>query len=378
VDNITHSLIGATLAELAVPANASSAQRRLFFTAGIIAANLPDADLVYTSISPPPIGYLLHHRGHTHTIVGCIALAAAFWAVVKIIPGLRRAVSEAPRRFWTLIAVALLSHITADSWNVYGVHPFWPFDNRWYYGDAINIYEPWLFLFLGVAAAWNTQHPRGRLVMTGVVIAIPLALAGLGMMASGALVALSVVGIGLGWAMRHMVPARRSALAATAVIVFVIGMFGMNHIAHAASIASLPDREGALVDVVLSPRAAMPVCWTTLTIQKVESRGEYVMRRGQLALFSNVCGTRTDVATVDWSTTLHESLPRLRGLARSDCWVRAWLQFGRAPVATATDISDIRFGSAGFTTMPLGGHTGCPQHLTNWTMPRADLGLEPQ
>jgi inner membrane protein len=378
VDNITHSLIGATLAELAVPATASSAQRRLFFTAGIIAANLPDADLVYTAISPPPIGYLLHHRGHTHTLVGCVALAAAFWLVVKIIPGLRRAVSEAPRRFWTLIAVALLSHLTADSWNVYGVHPFWPFDNRWYYGDAINIYEPWLFLFLGIAAAWNTKHPGGRLVMTAIVVALPLALAWLGMMASGALVALSIVGIGLGWAMRHMPPARRSALATTAVIVFVLGMFGMNRIAHAASVASLPEREGELVDVVLSPRAAVPVCWTTLTIQKDESRGEYVLRRGQLALFANVCGTRTDVATVDWSTPLHESLPRLRGLARDDCWVRAWLQFGRAPVVTATGISDIRFGSAGFTNMPIGGRAGCPQHLTNWTMPRADLGLEPR
>jgi inner membrane protein len=378
VDNITHSLIGATLAELAVPANASSAQRRLFYTAGIIAANLPDADLVYTSISPAPIGYLLHHRGHTHTIVGCAALAAAFWLVVKIIPALRRAVAESPRRFWTLVVVALLSHITADSWNVYGVHPFWPVDNRWYYGDAINIYEPWLFLFLGVGVAWNTKSPRGRLVMTAIVVALPLVLAWLGMMAPGALVALSLVGIGLGWVMRQMPPARRSALASTAVIVFVLAMFGMNRIAYAASLASLPEREGELVDVVLSPRAAVPLCWTTLTIQKHESRDEYVMRRGQLALFANVCGTRTNAATVDWSTTWHESLSRLRGLSRDNCWVRAWLQFGRAPVATATEISDIRFGGAGFTSMPIGGHSGCPRHLTNWTMPRADLGLEPQ
>jgi len=214
--------------------------------------------------------------------------------------------------------------------------------------------------------------------MTAIVIALPLALASFGMMAPGALVALSVVGIGLAWAMRHMAPARRSALATTAVIVFVLGMFGMNRIAYAASLASLPEREGELVDVVLSPRAAVPVCWTTLTIQKVESRGEYVLRRGQLALFANVCDTRTDVAEVDWSDTWNESLSHLRGLARDNCWVRAWLQFGRAPVATTTDISDIRFGSAGFTSMPIGGHSGCPQRLTNWTMPRADLGLEPR
>ena len=38
VENITHSLVGATLAELALPASASPDQRRLFFTAGIVAA----------------------------------------------------------------------------------------------------------------------------------------------------------------------------------------------------------------------------------------------------------------------------------------------------------------------------------------------------
>lgn len=371
MDNITHSLIGATLAELALPANASSAQRRLFFTAGILTANLPDADLVYTSITPPPLGYLLHHRGHTHTIVGCAALAVLVWLIVKIIPPLRRTVAEAPRRFWMLIGIALLSHITADSWNVYGVHPFWPIDNRWYYGDAVNIYEPWLFVFLGVAAAWNTRSPRGRLVMTAIVVALPVVLVWLGMMALGALVALSIVGIGLGWAMRGMSPTRRSAVASAAVVVFVAGMFGMNRIAHAASLASLPERQGEIVDVVLSPRAAVPICWSTLTIQKDESRAEYVLRRGHLALFANACGARA--GTVDWSMAMHESLPRLRELARDDCWARAWLQFGRVPVATPSSISDIRFGSAGFTTMPLSGHAGCPTRLTNWTMPRADL-----
>src|ERR1044071_6731268 len=74
VENITHSLVGATLAELALPAGARPAQRRVFFFTGIVAANLPDADLFYTRIAPPPLGYLLHHRGHTHTIVGCVVL----------------------------------------------------------------------------------------------------------------------------------------------------------------------------------------------------------------------------------------------------------------------------------------------------------------
>ena len=56
------------------------------------------------------------------------------------------------------MACALLSHIVADAWNSYGVHPFWPFDNHWYYGDAINIYEPWLWVILGVTV--GAEHTR--------------------------------------------------------------------------------------------------------------------------------------------------------------------------------------------------------------------------
>ena len=93
MENITHSLVGATLAELALPAAATPAQRRLFYAAGIVAANLPDADLLYTSIIAPPLGYLLHHRGHTHTVVG-LAVQAALIGVVCMLPALARRIGD--------------------------------------------------------------------------------------------------------------------------------------------------------------------------------------------------------------------------------------------------------------------------------------------
>jgi inner membrane protein len=129
VDNLTHSLVGAALAELTLPADAPRATRRTFFITGVIAANLPDADLVYTRITAPPIGYLLHHRGHTHTVAG-IALLGVAIAAVCALPVIRATVGAWRHRLWLLIALALASHLVLDSWNSYGVHPFWPISSR--------------------------------------------------------------------------------------------------------------------------------------------------------------------------------------------------------------------------------------------------------
>src|SRR5215204_5755575 len=161
--------MGATLAELALPAGAPRAARRTFFIAGIVAANLPDADLVYTRITPPPLGALLHHRGHTHTIVGLVVLGLAM-AAIWMLPSLREAVGPLRRRFWTLLTIALASHLVLDSWNSYGVHPFWPLTGRWYYGDAVFIIEPWLWLPLGVAATLNTVSRWGHALLGGALV----------------------------------------------------------------------------------------------------------------------------------------------------------------------------------------------------------------
>ena len=72
--------------------------------------------------------------------------------------------------------------------------------------------------------------------------------------------------------------------------------------------------------------------------------------------------------------TLH-----VRARYRDDCWVRAWLQFGRAPLISDGSISDLRYGASprgNFTTMILKTPfeaAGCPANLTTWRPPRADL-----
>ena len=203
MENLTHSLIGATLSELFVPRSASPAKRGFF---------LPSASSRRTS--PTPIcctRVSRRRRSATCSIiaatrtrcVGIAALGAAF-GLLMLIPRVRRGLADCRGRFWGLVACALLSHIVADAWNSYGVHPFWPFDNRWYYGDAINIYEPWLWVILGVTVALNTRARSTKFALAAVLIALPLAMTGLRMISPLVLGALATGGavwalVAAGW-----------------------------------------------------------------------------------------------------------------------------------------------------------------------------------
>jgi inner membrane protein len=46
-----------------------------------------------------------------------------------------------------------------DSLNVYGVHPLWPFDPNWYYGDLVFIVEPVFWIGFGVPLAALVRRP---------------------------------------------------------------------------------------------------------------------------------------------------------------------------------------------------------------------------
>jgi inner membrane protein len=379
VDNLTHSLMGATLAELALPSGASRAARRTFFVAGITAANLPDADLVYTHITPAPLGSLLHHRGHTHTIAGIALLALAMIAVC-LVPRVQASIGPLRGRLWALIGIGLASHLVLDSWNSYGVHPFWPLTARWFYGDAVYILEPWLWLLLGVAAVLNTMNLPGRWLFGVALLGLVAVGASLDVIPVAAVIALLVSAALLVALLRPREPRRRSALALTLAVAFVTGLFALREVARREVLAATqPVMRPLIVDVVLTPGAANPFCWSALTIARDEARAQYVMTRGSAAvLLPSGCGAGR-ASAVEWDVPQTRSLAALRSRYRADCWVRGWMQFGRAPEIAGDTISDLRYGGVprgNFTTMPLlplAEAARCPANLTAWRPPRADL-----
>src|SRR5262245_47197627 len=135
MDNVTHTLVGALVGEAAarLGPRALPLERRRWLLVPTLAigSNLPDIDLVYTTLVRGKLDYLLHHRGYTHTVLGALALSLLLLLIYEW-RWRRRNHEPAVVERVVLIGAALfgpLLHIGMDAANSYGVHPYWPFDN---------------------------------------------------------------------------------------------------------------------------------------------------------------------------------------------------------------------------------------------------------
>jgi inner membrane protein len=186
----------------------------------------------------------------------------------------------------------------------------------------------------------------------------------------------------------------RAGMAFIAAGMVVLGLVAASREARAASREALrPYVRGRLVDVILTPNPASPMCWGLIGVDAVDAHGEYVLWRGTLSLMPSVkppvtCashrlvpsgGTRTIAnGSVVLREEIRQPIARLRRLS-DECWARAWLRFGRAPVIEGGRIFDLRFrerATQEFTYMTLrsdGGAHACPAYVPNWDMPRRDL-----
>jgi hypothetical protein len=99
----------------------------------------------------------------------------------------------------------------------------------------------------------------------------------------------------------------------------------------------------------------------------------YTLWRGTLSVVRRGCSSEWEHA---WAPADTQSLSGLKALAQGNCWVRAWLLFGRAPYVRGDRIADYRFGGAGernFSSMVISNGGGCPGRLPAWGMPRGGL-----
>jgi inner membrane protein len=409
MDNITHSVVGlgvGALIDRSLPPEPDAARervrQRMLLTIGCLASNFPDLDLVFTKMLAPPLGYLLHHRGHTHTLVAALGEVALLLALVWLLwPNARRLLraSRHARRGALLAAGAgLVLHLAMDGMNVYGVHPFWPFDNNWYYGDLVFIVEPVFWIAFGMPLAAVVPRRDLRWLLPGLMVLVLAAFTLAGFLQWGSLAALLALGLALAWIARHGHERHgaRGRLALAAGLAVCVGFVGVQALAlgQARTIVERAihgrDPGERLLDTALSAYPANPLCWSFVTVARNDANGSYRMRRGLLSVAPGVDPVASCPAPIAgrapagagaqlaWLSDEREPLANLRGLAAGNCHVNAWLRFARAPSLADGLATDIRWGPPGgrnFSTMDLDGTAGrpCPHPVPNWGYPRSDL-----
>jgi inner membrane protein len=409
MDNVTHTLAGLVLAESAVRLRAqrtgveSSRRFRAFASiTSMLAANLPDGDLIYTGVGGDRLAYMLHHRGHTHTVVMAILGAALLWGAALLVWRWRSRTPPPPedaRWLLGLLLVSTLSHLVLDWTNSYGVHLFWPFDNRWDYGDAVFIVEPWFWVVAVpmLVAARTRRTPR---VLLSLLLVLGLVLAWRVELVSRGAAAALTVGAALSIVVARLLrPGARAVMAVvgwmTVTLVMAAGTMAAR--AHVTSAVRAADPSTEVLDVVVSPLPANAICTMVITVERSGTTYRVVTARvasvPSLADASR-CGTRdrggpmfrpsarSSTAAVRWDTEWTAPLKEIATLARESCPALAALRFIRVPAWRTIDdstvmIGDVRYGGAsggGFSDVRVPRRSAaCPKAVPPWTPPRADL-----
>ena len=361
----------------------------------VVAANAPDVDLAYTWITEPPLGFLLHHRGHSHTFLGVLILATLIFAAVRLSPLRRQGATVGFGRFSVLIGLSLSSHVLIDVHNVFGLPLWYPLSSRWFFGDASFIFEPWLWFVLGIPLLQSAVRPSVKGVIAVSVCVPTVAAVSAGVLPTRALPVLAVAGVLYWiWLERHESTRRTTiALVGTAGMFLVLGSLSQSvrRDILTARHTALPTT--TVLDVVLEPDPGVPWCWSALTVERHRSseRDVIEVNRATVSLLprawppawcaSNAVFRRGEVTVADgpaisWTAQWQTSTDLLQSLSQ-DCWAGAWFQFGRVPQVVSGTLRDLRLENPvhdNFTALPLARErAGCPSNLTNWRPPRADL-----
>ena len=156
MDNLTHSMVGALMAQMGLKQKTGLAMPVM-----IIGANIPDIDAVATYWGAESLAI---RRGITHGPLALLVLPIFLWIAAILYDRWqgrngRRPAGRAPVHYgWLLLLayIATLSHPLFDWFNSYGIRLLEPFSHRWFYGDMIFIIDIWIWGLLA-GALWRSR-----------------------------------------------------------------------------------------------------------------------------------------------------------------------------------------------------------------------------
>jgi inner membrane protein len=404
VDNLTHSIIGLAAGELidrGLPAEPTleraQSRHRLLLVTGALASNFPDIDLAFMPFLSRPLGYLLEHRGHTHTLLFAIPeallLVALLWLLWPAARQVLRVSRDARKGVAIAAGIGLLLHLGMDYLNSYGLHPFAPVDAHWFYGDTLYIIEPMFWALLGVPLIVQIKRTGIRIGLLALLGAILVGCTAAGFLQWGSLLMLGVAAVALGLLQRRW----RHALVLGSVlsVAWIAGQAGASHAARDLVARNLAQQDAGsrMLDAAMTPFPANPLCWSVVSVETDAARGTYRLRRGVLSLNETLAPTASCPARlaggavsagttgIAWFDSFDASLADLQHLQQTNCHVDAWLRFARMPLIAPGSATDLRFGNVGanFSTIDYAARAGtpCPAWLPHWNQPRADLLTAP-
>jgi membrane-bound metal-dependent hydrolase YbcI (DUF457 family) len=179
LDNLTHSLFGATIARTPLGRAGRGTTAAL-----LLASNAPDIDIVATAGGA--VKYLEWHRGPTHGPLGVIGLgvitAALVWSGRRLYDRRYGAAANGDTpagdrpgdaSFAMLVVVSMVGivlHVLMDLPTVYGTRPLSPFSWRWYSVDWMPIVDIYLLSALAIGLLGRPTPSQARAKATFVLL----------------------------------------------------------------------------------------------------------------------------------------------------------------------------------------------------------------
>lgn len=340
MDNLAHALVGAAIGRAAANKRVPAAG-----WIGAIAANAPDWSEPVVGLNPlrrSPEFYELH-RGVTHSLAGAAVETAAIFVVLWLLFAVRqrRGAPAVPTALLgALVAAAVYSHLYMDWQGSYGLRPFLPWSNRWYYGDWVAIVDPLYWLVPLIGLAWGAErHWRDLtpIVLLAALVTWPvLSVDRVAPWLEGTCLALLAVGA-IGWGRHWFGVAQRQRIAALALLVLAL-------YSGAQAVASVPAKATARRGAVV--RFGREAQWAALT------------RVGSPFTWQPVFASSDTVAGPGWAVPRHLRDPRVEWAERNTPAGRALAGFARfltAEVDSAPPVARIVLRDARYARPPAGG-----------------------
>lgn len=338
MDNLAHAVVGAALGRAVAGRKVPAAG-----WIGAIAANAPDWAEFFLGFRPfrGSVAYYSMHRGITHSLLGAavetVAITASMWILFAVLER-RGVLRPVPLDLLAaLVALTVASHLYMDWQGSYGLRPFLPWSDRWYYADWVAIVDPLFWLIPLVGLAWGAErHWRDLSPFVLVALLIGWAVtAAAGVAAWLRWICLAIVALGaVGWVRHWFGVAGRRAAASWSLVALAT-------YAGAQALASEPVKTAVRREAMA--RFGPGATWAALT------------RVGTPFEWEPIYASSDTVAGPGWSLPRHLNDAEVRQALRDSEGGRALRGFARflaaevdsSPSGVVVTLRDTRYARSG-------------------------------